>query len=254
MLRKWIEPALLLLLFGVVYFYPVQSATRPVFSGEFNNLDGSLYAVRLFDIILSAGLVILVSRALIPLRLNPATLLKVAALFCGTLLLASGLEWLWDQLVLRAFNLPILPGEVSDKMLLTTRKELLNLTIVSGNALVMAGGIFYGLMRERNQQMHRQERLEMENLAAEVKYLRSQINPHFLFNTLNNIYAITQRHGDEEGSDALMRLSGLMRYMLYDSEGDLIGLQKEIDHLKNYMDLMLLKYDKSDLPTVALEV
>jgi sensor histidine kinase YesM len=139
-------------------------------------------------------------------------------------------------------------------MLLTTRKEIMNLTIFSGNILVMVAGIFYGLMRERNQQMRRQELLELENLAAEVKYLRSQINPHFLFNTLNNIYAITQRHDDQEGSDALLRLSGLMRYMLYDSEGNLTGLPKEIDHLQNYMDLMLLKYSKDDLPEVELVV
>ena len=254
MLRKWIEPALLLLLFGVVYFSPIQSATRPVFYGEFNNLDGSLYAVRIFDMLLSAVMVIVVARTLIPHQLNLATLVQVIAMFLGLLLLGSGLEWTWDQLVLRAFNLPTSPGEVSDKMLLTPRKEILNLTILPGNVLVMVGGIFYGLMRERNQQLRRQERLELENLEAEVKYLRSQINPHFLFNTLNNIYAITQRHDDQEGSDALMRLSGLMRYMLYDSEGEAIGLQQEIDHLNNYMDLMLLKYDKANLPEVELKV
>jgi len=254
MLRKWIEPVLLILLFGVAYFSPIQSAARPVFYGEFNNLDGSLYAVRIFDILLSVALVMLVARTLIPNRLNLATLLQVVGLFVGLLLLGSGLEWAWDQLVLRAFNLPTSPGEVSDKMLLTSRKEILKLTILPGNVLVMVGGIFYGLMRERNQQIRRQERLELENLEAEVKYLRSQINPHFLFNTLNNIYAITQRHHDQEGSDALLRLSGLMRYMLYDSEGDVIGLPQEIDHLNNYIDLMLLKYDKEDLPQVELIV
>ena len=51
-----------------------------------------------------------------------------------------------------------------------------------------------------------------------------------------------------------MRLSGLMRYMLYDSEGDDIGVQQEIDHLHNYIDLMLLKYDKEDPPEVELKV
>ncbi|MBC8375366.1 MAG: histidine kinase [FCB group bacterium] len=254
MLRKWIEPVLLMLLFGVAYFSPIQSATRPVFYGEFNNLDGSLYAVRIFDMLISIVLVMLVARILIPKRLNIKSLLQVAGLFLGLLLVSSGLEWAWDQMTLRVFNLPTAPGEVSDKMLLTSRKEILNLTILSGNVLVMVGGIFYGLMRERNQQMHRQERLELENLAAEVKYLRSQINPHFLFNTLNNIYAITQRHDDHEGSDALLRLSGLMRYMLYDSEGDLTALQKEIDHLQDYMDLMLLKYSSDSPPEVELVV
>jgi len=254
MLRKWIEPALLILLFGVVYFIPIQTATRPVFYGEFNNLDGSLYAVRMFDVLLSAVLVMLVARTLIPRRLNLVTLLQVAGMFLGVLLVGSGMEWVWDHLTLRVFNLPTAPGEVSDKMLLTSRKEILNLTILSGNILVMVGGIFYGLLRERNQQMRRQERLELENLAAEVKYLRSQINPHFLFNTLNNIYAITQRNDDQEGSDALLRLSGLMRYMLYDSAGDSIGLNQEIEHLQNFIDLMLLKYKRDDPPEVDFQI
>ena len=252
--RKWIEIASLTLAFGLIYFSPIQASRLPVFSGQFNNLDGSLYAVRLFDTILSVMLVIVASRYLIPGRLNWASILKNITALVGILATGSLLEYGWDALMLVVFNLPTGPGEVSDKMLMYSRRETLDLTIITGNLIVIAGGLFYGLVRDRNQHLHRQERLELKNLEAEVKYLRSQLNPHFLFNTLNNIFAITQRNQDQEGSDALLRLSGLMRYMLYDSAVESIGLRQEIEHLQNYIEIMLLKYKKDDPPDVDFQI
>jgi len=254
MIKRITEPALLLALFGLIYYGPIQVSKLPVFAGEFNNLDGSLYVVRFFDTVLSAGLVLLVSRYLIPNRLDLKTIFKIIVGLITVLLSASILEWGWDALTLSVFNLPTGPGEISDKMLLYTRRETLNLSILWGNLLVLSGGVFYGLIRDRNNQIRQHERLEIQNLEAEVKYLRSQINPHFLFNILNNIFAITQRNDDQEGSDAVLRLSGLMRYMLYDSVGDNIGLNQEVEHLKDYIDLMLLKYKTDKRPEVDFRI
>lgn len=254
MIKKWIEPLILIILFGLIFFIPVEMSRLPVFSGQFNNIDGSLYAVRIMDVLVATFLCLFASRYLIPTRLNVAALFKIIVSFGSALLLASLIEYGWDVLTLHVFNLPTAPGEVSDKMLLYSARETLNLTIFPGNVGVLILGVFYGLARERNAQIRRQEKLEMEKLEAEVKYLRSQLNPHFLFNSLNNIYAITQRNDDQEGSDALLRLSGLMRYMLYDSAGDNIGLHQEVEHLKNFMDLMLLKYKQDDPPDVDFEI
>ncbi|MCF7826414.1 MAG: histidine kinase [Candidatus Marinimicrobia bacterium] len=254
MIRKWIEPLLFVILFGLIYFTPIEMARQPVFSGQFNNLDGSLYAVRFMDVLISALLILFASRYLIPQHLDRKAILRIILTYGGVLLAASVLEYGWDWLTLRVFNLPTAPGEVSDKMLLYTQRETMKLTILSGNLIVLTAGVFYGLARERNAHIRRQEKLELQNLEAEVKYLRSQLNPHFLFNSLNNIYAITQRNQDQEGSDALLRLSGLMRYMLYDSAGESIGLDKEVEHLRNFMDLMLLKYKHDDPPDIDLHV
>ncbi len=252
--RKWIEPLLLTLAFGIAYYGPIQTSKLPVFSGQFNDLDGSLYAVRIYDVVISVVLVLFAARNLIPASLNSASLIRVGISFIGILALGSLLEYGWDALTLRVFNLPTGPGEISDKMLIYRSRENIELSILTGNLLVVVGGLFYGLVMERNQQMRRQETLELKNLEAEVKYLRSQINPHFLFNTLNNIFAITTRNQDQEGSDALLRLSGLMRYMLYDSAVESINLQHEVEHLQNYMDLMLLKYKKDDPPDVDFQI
>ena len=78
--------------------------------------------------------------------------------------------------------------------------------------------------------------LQKEKINAELSSLKSQINPHFLFNTLNSIYALAVK-GDEKTADAVINLAGLMRYMIKEAHGDRISLQKELDYLTNYVEL-----------------
>lgn len=82
--------------------------------------------------------------------------------------------------------------------------------------------------------------IEKEKLDTEIKILKSQINPHFLFNVLNNIYTLTVLKSDK-APDNLMRLSEMLRYMLYDTNDGKVPLQKEIDYLENYISLASLK-------------
>lgn len=91
---------------------------------------------------------------------------------------------------------------------------------------------------------YRNERLkkEMENekLAAELAFLKSQVNPHFLFNSLNSIYALANK-ASPQTADAVIKLSDLMRYMLYDSTGNYVELDKEVEYLNNYINLQKLR-------------
>ena len=82
--------------------------------------------------------------------------------------------------------------------------------------------------------------LENEKLASELAFLKSQINPHFLFNTLNNVYSLAFKKSDDT-PDAIIKLSKLMRYMLYESNERQVFLSKEIDYLHNYIDLQKLR-------------
>lgn len=95
-------------------------------------------------------------------------------------------------------------------------------------------------------------RFEKDKLEAEVKFLKSQINPHFLFNALNNIYALTVIKSDK-APENLHRLSGMLRYMLYDSNEGKVPLKKEIDYLQNYINLALLKDSRGLDITVDLD-
>ncbi len=85
----------------------------------------------------------------------------------------------------------------------------------------------------------RQE-MEKEKLASELSFLKSQVNPHFLFNTLNGIYSLANRKSDKTPG-AIVKLSDMMRYMLYESGRDVVSLDKEIDYLNNYIDLQKLR-------------
>ncbi len=79
-------------------------------------------------------------------------------------------------------------------------------------------------------------RIKEEKLKAEIAALKSQINPHFLFNVLNNIYTLSVKK-DDRASDAIIHLSGIMRYAINDAAGARIPLQKEIDYIRNYIEL-----------------
>lgn len=79
-------------------------------------------------------------------------------------------------------------------------------------------------------------KMKEEKLKAELSSLKSQINPHFLFNTLNSIYALSVKK-DSKASDAIINLSGLMRYVIKDANDNKIALQKEVDYISNYVEL-----------------
>jgi two-component system, LytTR family, sensor kinase len=104
--------------------------------------------------------------------------------------------------------------------------------------------VFFSLgMRviERHTQTEKlQKELEKEKLNSELALLKNQISPHFFFNTLNNIYSLISINA-EDSQQAVLKLSKLMRYMLYDSESGNILLSSEIAFMNNYIDLMKLR-------------
>lgn len=88
---------------------------------------------------------------------------------------------------------------------------------------------------------------EAHQLATEIRFLRSQVNPHFLFNTLNNLFSMAQKKGNDELADGISKLSGMMRYMLYESNTGKVQLTKEIEYLKNCIALNKLRYADSEV-------
>lgn len=83
--------------------------------------------------------------------------------------------------------------------------------------------------------------LESEKLIAELAFLRSQINPHFLFNSLNNIYSLAYQKSDK-APEAIVKLSEIMRYMLQESNEARVKLAREIRYLENYIELQKLRF------------
>jgi sensor histidine kinase YesM len=90
--------------------------------------------------------------------------------------------------------------------------------------------------------IHQQQKaqLEKQNLVSELALLRSQINPHFLFNTLNNIEGLISNDA-QKASDSIIRLSSILRYMLYESNAEKVPLAREVEYLKNFIELSSLR-------------
>lgn len=88
----------------------------------------------------------------------------------------------------------------------------------------------------------RLDTIESEKLKTEVSYLRAQINPHFLFNTLNSLYALALEKSDA-APEAILKLSGMMRYVVTESNREHVALENEISYIKNYISLQQLRID-----------
>jgi LytS/YehU family sensor histidine kinase len=86
--------------------------------------------------------------------------------------------------------------------------------------------------------------LQKENLQLELKALKAQINPHFLFNTLNNIYALSLQKSDQT-PEMLLKLSSMMRYLLYECNVPQVSLEKEIQFINDYIELEKIRHDKN---------
>jgi len=97
--------------------------------------------------------------------------------------------------------------------------------------------------------------LSKEKLEAELKFLKTQMQPHFLFNTLNNLYALTLKKA-ENAPEVVLKLSAMMHYMLYECNGNWVPLDKEIEYLQNYIALEKMRYgERLDVSLhVSLEV
>ena len=100
--------------------------------------------------------------------------------------------------------------------------------------------LLYRSLRDEQQM----EELKRQNLQAEMDYLRYQINPHFFMNTLNNIHALIDID-TEYAKSAVIELSKMMRYVLYESGSETISLKKDIQFIENYIELMRIRYDSS---------
>lgn len=115
----------------------------------------------------------------------------------------------------------------------------LNNAISSFTLLLLIGGFIrlsYSFIRNQNEK----KALENANLNAEVNFLKSQINPHFLFNTLNSIYS--QAHSRSVNTEhSILKLSELLRYVLYESGDNQVELSKDIQYINNYIDLQRLR-------------
>ena len=109
--------------------------------------------------------------------------------------------------------------------------------------MLITVGTAVEMMLDWEKQKREREKIEKEKIATELMFLKSQINPHFLFNTLNSIYSLTLNRS-QLASEAILILSDLMRYMIYEAKVEKIALSREIEYLENYISLQKLRISR----------
>ncbi|RYY18439.1 MAG: histidine kinase [Chitinophagaceae bacterium] len=126
-------------------------------------------------------------------------------------------------------------------------KGLTDSIVTQQMSFSMGSVFFFGVIRHfYNYYKLKQatQQLQIQKQQAELNYLKSQTNPHFLFNTLNNIYALARDKSDL-APESILRLSKILRYMLYETGGDYIAIEQELKIIIDYIALEQLRYDDS---------
>ncbi|MBS1661231.1 MAG: histidine kinase [Bacteroidetes bacterium] len=110
--------------------------------------------------------------------------------------------------------------------------------------LLVSTGAAFKLLLDYASAQKRMAEMARENAAAELNFLKSQINPHFVFNSLNSVYFLIDRQ-NAPARDSLEKFSDMLRYQLYECGVNQIGIEKEVDYLKDYIDLQRLRRDEN---------
>ena len=165
---------------------------------------------------------------LIPYLLKNGSIIKYVFSLVGTILIFSPLYYLMEQVVY-----PLIGWKTYSQDL--DFPSAIIVTLSANFVHIFLALLLSYLMDWRNIRAEK-EILEKEQLITELAFLKSQVNPHYLFNTINDIYALTQQQS-EEAPVALLKLSEILRYMLRESDDPYVLLSNEINYLENVIDL-----------------
>lgn len=162
-------------------------------------------------------------------------LLGVVALWMHLMLWSFGAH-LWRLIGMALHVYTALAGHSS------TRESLQAQMTYSAGSVFFFGAIRH--LYRYNKLKQTTQQLRIEKQEAELNYLKAQTNPHFLFNTLNNIYSLA-RDKNDKAPESVLRLSKLLRYMLYETNGQYIAVEQELKMIGDYIALEQLRYDDS---------
>lgn len=230
------------LLFGFFIFYSFQQITWGI-GNHLNSGDNIFYFLRgkaglYFPFHMSVWLLCaLVSYSLFYILFYRYKQ-KTTAILCYILIgipLMIGIRYVMEEVILFAIK-----GKhnYSADMLVPLRYFIDNIYFT---IYYSAFGIVFFFIQLNNHQQKMQNQLLLKSRQAELAFLRSQINPHFLFNSLNNVYTLVYQ-GSDKALTSISKLSELLRYMLYEEEQK-VALIKEVRYLQHYIDLQLMRYD-----------
>jgi LytS/YehU family sensor histidine kinase len=159
----------------------------------------------------------------------------------GALVLITILSGLLIRLVLFGLVYPLHYGQEPTMIYAFKTVSKPIASIVNGGFVFCIATMIY-FTNQWQKQLQFTKQLEAAHKGAELALLRSQVQPHFIFNTLNNIFTLSLK-GSAQTSEMIYRLADLLRYMLYDSGAETVSIEKELSYIENYLSLEKLRYN-----------
>jgi two-component system LytT family sensor kinase len=231
-MKKYIEPIIHILVWGIGYFL-ILNYTSTI--GDFRKDRGPYWIALLFGMLMNLTVFYTTAFILVPKFLR---LKKIKALIISLL---SGF------ILINLFESVIDYGYLAN--FFSSASESFVVYFLYNSVIsffILLAALSYALITYWIQNEKLKRVLLEEKLSTEMAFLKSKINPHFLFNVLNSFYAKSLKHNAPELADGIAKLAELMRYMVYETNEDKVALEKEIHHLKNFIQVYQLRIAEDD--------
>jgi two-component system LytT family sensor kinase len=203
----------------------------------------------IFQILLLAGLIFFAApKLLFKKKYLLFLIIGVTAIVAGSFITSSFFTMPGPLMPPRTHGIDDIPMNMPPRAI--PSRFLIHLLLLSISAIL---GTFLETLLYAQKKEEETIKNNNERLATELKLLKSQINPHFLFNTLNNIYALSAISATKT-QESISYLANMLRYVLYDCEQALVPLKKEISYIENYIKLFTTKSSKTYPITTSYEI
>ncbi len=231
-MKKYLEVTIHILIWGVAYFLILNYVNT---ISDFRKDTGPFWLAILFGMLMNQIIFYATAFFIVPrfLRLKKISLLIVTLISVFVLinLFESFIDYYW------------LVGFFSSES--ESYLSYLGYNATSSFFILLLG-LSYALIKAWFQSEKLKRILYEEKLTTEMAFLKAQINPHFLFNVLNSFYAKALKNNVPELADGIAKLAELMRYMVYETNENSVALEKEIHHLKKFIQVYQLRIAEDD--------
>lgn len=239
-MKKYIEPIIHILIWGIGYFL-ILNYTSTI--GDFRKDTGPYWLALLFGMVMNQTVFYTSAFFLVPKFLRLKKIMALILFLIGGFILINLFESIIDYRYLAAFF-----SSESESFIVF----LLYNAVVSFFILLVA--LSYALIKYWIQNEKFKRVLLEEKLSTEMAFLKSKINPHFLFNVLNSFYAKSLKYNAPELANGIAKLAELMRYMVYETNEAKVALEKEIHHLKNFIQVYQLRIAEEDDVSINFDI
>ncbi|MCO4821708.1 MAG: histidine kinase [Flavobacteriaceae bacterium] len=231
-MKKYFEPIIHILIWGIFYFLILNYVNT---ISDFRKDGGPFWLAILFGMVMNQLIFYSTAFFIVPKYLRLKKILVLILALFSTFIIINLVESLIDYYWLVGFF-----SSESEPFLSYLGYN------ASSSFFILLLGLSYALIKSWFQSEKLKRVLIEEKLTTEMAFLKAQINPHFLFNILNSFYAKALKNDVPDLADGIAKLADLMRYIVYETNEDKVALEKEINHLKKFIQVYQMRIAQDD--------